>query len=317
MSAADALTAPEPARLSASESARLTALATTASVLTALVLTALKAIAWRWSGSTSLLASTADSALDLLAALGAFWAVRYAVAPPDAEHRFGHGKAEAFASLLQAGLVIASAALIGREAVSHVLHPSPVRAEAAGVGVMAVSIVATLALLALQGDVVRRTRSVAVAGDRAHYAADLLSNIAALAGLALARVTGDTRWDAAAGLVVAVWLVWGAVGVFRTASREIMDRELPEAERERILDLACADERVVGVHQVRTRASGPFLHVQMHMDLRPDQTLVEAHAVIAAAERRILAAFPSADVLIHPDPYGHAEVHEREFDGAS
>ncbi len=317
MSAADALSAPAPARLSAAESARLTALATTASVFTALALTALKALAWRWSGSTSLLASTADSALDLLAALGAFWAVRYAVAPPDAEHRFGHGKAEAFASLLQAGLVIASAALIGREAVSHALNPTPVQAEVAGVAVMAVSIAATIGLLGLQGWVVRRTRSVAVAGDRAHYAADLLSNIAALAGLALARVTGDTRWDALAGLVVAVWLVWGAVSVFRTASREIMDRELPELEREQILDLACADARVVGVHQVRTRASGPFLHVQMHMDLQPEQTLVEAHAVIAAAERRILAAFPSADVMIHPDPYGHAEVHEREFDDAS
>lgn len=316
MSAA-ATPASAPPRLSAAESGRLTALATTVSVLTALALTAVKAAAWRLGGSTSLLASTADSALDLVAALGAFWAVRYAVAPPDAEHRFGHGKAEAFASLLQAGLVIASAALIGREAVERVLHPAAVRAEAAGLAVMAVSIAATVGLVTLQGWVVARTRSVAVAGDRAHYAADLLSNVAALLGLGLARLTGDTRWDALAGLVVAAWLVWGAVGVFRTASREIMDRELDEAERERILDLACADERIVGVHQVRTRASGPFLHVQMHMDLHPDQSLVEAHAVIAAAERRILSAFPSADVLIHPDPYGHAEVHEREFDGAS
>ena len=317
MSAAAVTTTRAPARLSAAESARLTALATTVSVLTALTLTGVKALAWRWSGSTSLLASTADSALDFVAALGAFWAVRYAVAPPDAEHRFGHGKAEAFASLLQAGLVIASAALIGREAVSHALRPTPVQAEAAGVSVMLVSIAATLGLLALQGWVVNRTRSVAVAGDRAHYAADLLSNVAALAGLGLARLTGDPRWDAAAGLVVAVWLVWGAVGVFRTASREIMDRELPEAERERIIDLACADDRIVGVHQVRTRASGPFLHVQMHMDLTAEQTLVEAHGVIEAAERRILSAFPSADVMIHPDPYGHAEVHEREFDDAS
>ena len=315
MSAADLAIA--PARLSAEESARLTALATTVSVLVALALTLVKAVAWRASGSTSLLASTADSALDFIAALGAFWAVRYAVAPPDAEHRFGHGKAEAFASLLQAGLVIASAALIGREAVGHVLRPAPVRAEAVGVGVMAVSIATTGGLVALQGWVVERTRSVAVAGDRSHYTADLVSNVAALVGLALARLTGETRWDAAAGLVVAGWLAWGAVRVFRTASREIMDRELDEAERERILELATSDARVLGVHQVRTRASGPFLHVQMHMDLKPEQSLVEAHAVIAAAERRILAAFPSADVLIHPDPYGHAEVHEREFDGAS
>ena len=315
--AADASLAAPPARLSAPESARLTALATTLSVAVATGLTAIKAAVWAGSGSTALLASTADSALDLLAALGAFWAVRYAVAPPDAEHRFGHGKAEAFASLLQAGLVTASAALIGREAVSHALHPSPVREEGWGLVVMAVSIAATAGLITVQGWVVRRTRSVAVAGDRAHYAADLVSNVAAVAGLVLARVTGDPRWDALAGGVVAVWLAWGAVGVFRQASREIMDRELDDAERERILELATDDPRILGVHQVRTRASGPFLHVQMHMDLSPEQTLLEAHVVIAAAERRILAAFPSADVLIHPDPYGHAEVHEREFDDAS
>ena len=306
-----------PARLPAAESARLTALATTVSVLVAVGLTVLKAVAWRWSGSTSLLASTADSALDTVAALGAFWAVRYAVAPADAEHRFGHGKAEAFASLLQAGLVIASAALIGREAVGHVLHPAPVQAEQAGIAVMLVSIAATAGLLGLQGWVVARTRSVAVAGDRSHYAADLISNLAALIGLAVARLTGDPRWDAAAGLVVAVWLAWGAISVFRTASREIMDRELADDEREHILELATSDARVLGVHQVRTRASGPFLHVQMHMDLDAEQSLLEAHGVIAAAERRILSAFPSADVLIHPDPYGHAEVHEREFDDAS
>ena len=287
------------------------------SVLTALALTGVKTAVWLGSGSTSLLASAADSALDLVAALGAFWAVRYAVAPPDAEHRFGHGKAEAFASLLQAGLVIASAALIGREAVGRLSHPQPVRAELAGLLVMALAIAATAALITLQGWVVRRTRSVAVAGDRAHYAADLLSNLAAIVGLALARLTGDPRWDALAGGVVAVWLTWGAVGVFRTASREIMDRELADDEREHILELATSDARVLGVHQVRTRASGPFLHVQMHMDLDPDQSLVEAHVVIAAAERRITAAFPSADVMIHPDPHGHAEVHEREFDDAS
>ena len=313
------MTAPARPRppLTPEESARLTALATTVSVLTALGLTVVKALAWRLSGSSALLASTADSALDFAAAAVAFWAVRYAVAPPDAEHRFGHGKAEAFAGLMQAGLVFASAALIAREAAARLFDPRPVTAEGWGLLVMAVSIVATFALISLQGWVIARTRSVAVTGDRAHYAADLASNMAAVAGLGLAAVTREPRWDALAGLLVAAWLVWGAIGVLRAASREIMDRELDEGERERILDLACADARVLGVHQVRTRASGPFLHVQMHMDLSPGQSLIEAHAVVAAAERRILAAFPSADVLIHPDPLGHAEVHEREFDDAS
>src|SRR5689334_14978855 len=104
------------------ESAALTRRVTLLSVATAAVLVTIKAVVWVASGSTALLASAADSGLDLIASLATFWAVRYAAAPPDAEHRFGHGKAEAFASLVQAGLVFASAALIAREAIGDMLH---------------------------------------------------------------------------------------------------------------------------------------------------------------------------------------------------
>ena len=275
----------------------------------------LKAVVWWLSGSVSLLASAADSGLDFVAALGAFWAVRVAVKPADAEHRYGHGKAEAFAGLLQAGLVFASAALIGREAFNHVLHPSHVQAEGRAVLVMAASIAATLGLVQAQGWVIRRTRSVAIKGDRAHYMADLVSNAAAIVGIGLTRLTGDVRWDAAAGLLVAAWLIRGAVGVLRDASNELMDREVDETERAEILRLAKDDLRVLGIHQFRTRASGPFLHVQMHMELEPEQTLYAAHVIVEAAERRILAAYPDTDLVIHADPFGLSEDHDRDFDG--
>ena len=110
-------------RLTAAETAALTRRVTLLSVGTAGVLVTIKAAAWIASGSTALLASMADSGLDLIASLATAYAVRYAAAPPDAEHRYGHGKAEAFASLLQAGLVFASAALIAREAIGAFLHP--------------------------------------------------------------------------------------------------------------------------------------------------------------------------------------------------
>src|SRR5258708_35053789 len=115
-----------PFALTRDESAALTRGITTLSVATALVLTVLKAFVWLASDSVSILASLADSALDWVAALGTFFAVRYAAAPPDAEHRYGHGKAEAFASLVQAGLVFASAALIGQEAIRHLIAPTPI-----------------------------------------------------------------------------------------------------------------------------------------------------------------------------------------------
>src|SRR5215469_16638429 len=153
--------------LSTGETAALTRRVTGLSVATAGVLTALKAVVWLASDSVSMLASLADSALDLLAALGTFFAVRYAVAPPDAEHRFGHGKAEAFASLVQAGLVFASAALIAQEAIRHFLEPSRLEHLGWGVAVMAASTVMTVLLVVAQTRVLRRTRSVAVSGDRA------------------------------------------------------------------------------------------------------------------------------------------------------
>ncbi|MHB8286205.1 MAG: cation diffusion facilitator family transporter [Caulobacteraceae bacterium] len=306
--------APAAMRLTGSQSARLTARVTWLSVSVGLSLMLLKSGVWWASGSISLLASAADSGLDFVAALATFWAVRLAVRPADSLHRYGHGKAEAFASLLQAGLVFASAALIGREAITHLIRPVAIRNEGPATFVMLVSVAATLALVQAQSWVIRRTRSVAISGDRAHYLADLVSNLAAILGLGLARLTGDARWDAAAGVIVAVWLVWGAVGVLRVASNELMDREVDEADRQEILRLAKADVNVLGVHQFRTRASGPFLHVQMHMELQPDQSLHEAHEIVEAAENRILAAYPATDLVIHADPYGLSEDHDVEFD---
>ncbi|WP_454718467.1 cation diffusion facilitator family transporter [Caulobacter segnis] len=279
------------------------------SVATATVLIIVKAIAWQASDSVAILASLSDSALDLVASLVTLFAVRYAAAPPDAEHRFGHGKAEAFSSLVQGGLVFASGALIGREAFHAFLNPRPVEHGLAGVIVMIISIVLTLGLITAQTRVLKASGSIAIAGDRAHYAADLGSNAVALVGVGAASWLGLSWLDAAAGLIVALWLIWGAIGVFREASGQLMDTELPEEDRARILALATADPRILGIHQLRTRASGPYIHMQMHADLAADISLAEAHTIMVEAENRLLEAFPAADILIHPDPRGKAEPH--------
>ena len=295
------------------ESAVLTRRITALSVAVASVLIGVKAVAWSMSGSVALLASLADSGLDLAASLFTFFAVRYAAAPPDAEHRYGHGKAEAFASLVQAGLVFASAALVGREAVARLLDPRPVEQEPLVLAVMAVSIALTLGLVVAQARVLRRTASIAVHGDRAHYLADLGGNAVVIAGVLGSWLLGWTALDAVAGLLVAAWLVWGAVEVLRGSADQLMDHELPAEDRRRVLALMGEDPRISDVHQLRTRASGPVIHMQMHVDLDPQMTLETAHAIVVAAERRVLAAFPAADILIHPDPRGRAEAHGGAF----
>ncbi|MFI4975025.1 MAG: cation diffusion facilitator family transporter [Caulobacterales bacterium] len=295
------------------ETAALTRRVTSLSVATASVLTVIKAAVWWASGSVSILASLADSGLDVIAALGTFFAVRYAAAPPDAEHRFGHGKAEAFASLVQAGLVFASAALIGQEAIRHFIEPHRLERQGWAVAVMAVSTGLTGVLIVAQTRVLRQTRSVAVTGDRAHYMADLASNVIALAAIGASALLGISGFDAAGGLVVAAILLWGAIGVFREASNELMDRELPQAARAKIVALMTEDPRLTDVHQLRTRASGPVVHIQMHADLDPELSLETAHQVVVAAERRVLEAFPAADIIIHADPRGRAEPHGGAF----
>jgi cation diffusion facilitator family transporter len=299
--------------LTAKESAALTRRVTLFSVSTAAILVSLKLVAWLLSGSVALLASMADSGLDLIASLGTFFAVRYAVAPPDQEHRFGHGKAEAFASLMQAGLVFASAALIAREAIGDLVGPHPLKDTGWAIAVMAVSTGLTGFLIVAQTRVLRQTSSVAVSGDRAHYATDLASNLIALIGIAAAAWFGAGNFDALAAIAVAALLLWGAVAVFREASGQLMDRELSDQARARIVALMTEDPRLTHVHQLRTRASGPFIHMQMHIDLDPQLTLEAAHQVIVAAEKRLLAAFPSADIIIHADPRGRAEPHGGAF----
>jgi len=299
--------------LAPAETARLTRWVTGLSVAMAAVLAALKALVWLETGSVSVLASLADSGLDFLAALGTFVAVRYAAAPPDAEHRFGHGKAEAFASLVQAGLVFASAALIAQEAIQHLIHPRPLQRGSWAIGVMVLSTALTGALVFAQTRVLKQAHSVAVTGDRAHYVADVASNLVALAAIAAAALFGALWFDAVGGIAVAGVLLWGAVNVFRAASNELLDHELPDEARARIVTLMTADPRLTDVHQLRTRASGPIIHIQMHADLDPELSLETAHEVVVAAEKRVLAAFPSADIIIHADPRGRAEPHGGAF----
>jgi cation diffusion facilitator family transporter len=294
------------------EHARLTSRAAMLSVSVAVVLVALKGWAWLTSGSVAMLASLADSALDLAASVIILLAVRYAATPPDREHRFGHGKAEAFAGLIQAGIVGISAALIGVEAVARLIEPRPVTHGAESIAVMAVSIAMTAGLVAFQTHAARRTGSVATRADRLHYAGDIAANIAVIVGVAAGAYFGLLWADPVAALLVAAWLVWGALKIAREAADHLLDREVPDETRARIRALVEADPRILRVHDLRTRTSGPYLHIQFHAELDPMLTLVDAHRIVVAAEERIRTDFPTADIIIHPDPKGRAEPHGHE-----
>lgn len=301
-----------PGGLASAEATRITSRTAVISVAAALFLCALKGWSYWQSGSVAMLASLADSALDLAASAFTFAAVRYAAAPPDREHRYGHGKAEAFAGLVQAGLVAVSCFMIVLEAGKHLARPHVVRDGVESLIVMAVSLGVTALVMWAQTRALRQTGSIATAGDRAHYASDFASNIAVMIGIAGAAFFGVLWLDAVAGLAVAAWLAWSALHIARGAADQLLDRELPDADRARIRELAMEGGDIRGVHALRTRASGAYVHVQFHADLDPKLSLVEAHERIVAAEARIRSAYPAADVLIHADPANATAPHGHE-----
>lgn len=274
------------------------------SVIAAVILIALKAFALGASGSVSILASLADSALDLIASLATFYAVRWAARPSDADHRHGRGKGEAMAALVQSGLIFASSAFIAWEALHRMIDPRPVSGGGWGVAVIVISSLLTAWLIWRQDRAVKATGSMAVAADRTHYAADLAANAVVLIGVVSGAWLAAPGLDAAAGLVVAVWLFWGAIGLLRESADHLLDKEAPDADRIAVTTAVLSDPRISGVHQLRTRMIGTTLAVQMHVDLDPGLSLKAAHDIMVEAENRILAVRPGADILLHPDPHG-------------
>jgi ferrous-iron efflux pump FieF len=290
-------------RVVGDEAARLLRLATTASVATAVLLIVVKLAAYLLTDSVSILSTLIDSLLDAAASLVNLIAVRHALVPADREHRFGHGKAEPLAAMVQAAFITGSAIFLVIEAMPRFFTPHAVSHSGIGIGVMAFSIVATLALVTLQRHVIRRTGSLAISADQLHYTGDVLVNGAVIVALVLAVELGWAFADPAFGIAIAAYILYNAWQIAAGALDMLMDRELPEGERARIRGVIQAHRGVLGIHDLRTRASGPQIFIQCHIELDPGQSLLQAHAIADAVEGDLRRAFPGAEVIIHQDPF--------------
>ncbi|HEX6994854.1 MAG TPA: cation diffusion facilitator family transporter [Gammaproteobacteria bacterium] len=285
-------------------------LASGGSVTVAFVLIVMKAWAYAASGSVALLGSLADSLLDLAASLITLLAVRISLAPADREHRFGHGKSEGVAGLVQALIVTGSALYVGLEAAGRLIAPEPLEAPAAALGTLGVSLLLTLGLFALQRYVIAKTDSLAISADSVHYQADVLTNAALLVGLFVSYRFGWYLLDPLLGLFVVGAILWSVRRIVVEALDVLLDRELPTSARGRIESIIAGHPAVLGFHDVRTRSSGHTEFIQLHLELDPNLTLLEAHAISEEVAREVRNAFPRAEVLIHVDPYGLAEPRD-------
>lgn len=275
-----------------------------ASIAMAVFLVALKSWASWKTGSTAMLGSLADSALDLIASLATLTGVVIAAQPADRDHRFGHGKAEALAAIFQVMLIAISASGIMFRAISHLVEGHKTAAAEEGIAVSAIAIIATLALVAWQRYVIAQTRSVAIRADNVHYQSDLLLNIAVIAALVIDQFMGFAQADPLFGLAIAAWLLYGAWRAAGEAIDHLMDREWPDERREAFLEVIGRHPDIRGVHDLRTRTSGSDDFVQFHMAVDPRLSVAEAHALMDEVEERIGREFPGVEVLIHPDPEG-------------
>jgi ferrous-iron efflux pump FieF len=274
-----------------------------------LALTRLVAKGWAaWAtDSTAMLGSLADTALDVVASLFTLAGVRIAAVPADHDHRFGHGKAEALVALAQVVLISFSALGIAWRAFDRLLSGSATAELGVGVGVSLLAIAATFALLAYQRHVIARTGSVAIRTDNVHYQSDLMLNSAVIVALLLDQWLGISGADAAIGLAIAAWLLFGAWRASSTAIHQLMDREWPQEQRRRFLAAAAEYPELAGLHDLRTRSSGTHHFAQFHVWVPGDWTVTEAHDRMDQIEEVLQARFPGTEILIHLDPEGHTD----------
>jgi ferrous-iron efflux pump FieF len=278
-----------------------------ASIATAVILIALKSWAAIQTSSMAMLGSLADSALDLIVSLVVLLGVRVAAIPADHDHRFGHGKAEALAALVQVIVITIAALFIGFRSIQRLAVGAQTSQAELGIGVSLLAMALTAALIFYQRSVVRRTGSVAIATDRLHYSSDLMLNASVILALALDQYAGLIGADAGFGLLIAAWLAWNAWRASNQALDQLMDREWPDDLKAKFLAAARDYPELAGLHDLRTRTSGTHHFAQFHVWVPADWTVREAHDRLDRVEQQLRERFPGTEILIHVDPEGQVD----------
>ncbi len=273
------------------------------SIGAALATITLKLVAWHLTKSVGLLSDAVESVVNILAAVVALWALRYAAAPPDDEHPFGHTKAEYFASGFEGVAILGASIAIAVTAWGRIADPRPIEDPWLGIGVSAVAsaINGSVAWVLLRAG--RRLDSITLRADAHHLMTDVLTSAGVLAGVALVELTGWTLLDPLVALAVATNIVWMAGRLLLESAHGLLDKTIPEGEQ---ASLEALLERFrsggVDLHAVRTRQAGPVRFVDMHVLVPGSWTVQRGHDLCEEIEREVRAVLPRASVLTHLEP---------------
>jgi len=262
--------------------------AATASIALAFALSLLKLLATALSGSLAVLSSMIDSLSDVLGSGITYIAVKYSARPATKAHRYGYGKAEAVSALIQALFVAGSGLFVVYDAIMRFKHPRIIEDTPLAIGIMAISLISTLLLISYQKHVAKLTQSQAILADSAHYVVDILTNLLT-------------------AFAIALYLLWNAYQLAKTALATLLDHELSEEVRSNIQNIIAKHDFVQGFHDLRTRDSGNDYLVEIHLELDGNLSLFEAHRLSDIIESDILKEYPNAQIIIHQDPAGICE----------
>jgi cation diffusion facilitator family transporter len=273
------------------------------SIIAAVMTIVLKFGAYFLTGSVGLLSDAFESIVNLVAALAAFWALSYAAKPPDAEHTFGHSKAEYFSSAVEGILILVAAVSIAVAAVERLIHPQPIEQAGLGLGLalVATAINGGVAWILLQAS--RRLRSISLRADAHHLLTDVWTSVGVVVGIGLVSITGWEVLDPIVALLVAANIVWAGVQLLRETGAGLLDTAIPVAERQEIaLIMSGYESQGIQFHALRTRVAGTRHFVSFHVLVPGAWTVQRGHDLCESIEQAISLALPGTDITTHLEP---------------
>jgi cation diffusion facilitator family transporter len=258
-------------------------------------------------GSVSIISEAIHSAMDLLAAVIAFFSVKKSAEPPDAGHSFGHGKFEDVSGLIEALLIFAAAIVIIVEAVLKLFSRSEQEFSPtllyAGIAVMGISVLANWYVSTRLMTVAKETESIALESDAWHLRTDIYTSLGVFAGLILIHFTGLTILDPLIAIAVGLVILNAAFDLLKRSFADLIDHSIPEQDEDRIIAIICDHaSEYAGFHGLRTRRSGPEIFIEFHLVVPGEVSVTQSHDLADHLEADLHVEYPRANVTIHIEP---------------
>ena len=274
------------------------------SIVSNSILITLKVVAGAVTGSIAIITEAVHSSIDLLASIVAYLSLRKADEPADAEHQYGHAKAENLAAAIEGMLILVGAGVIVFEASRRLASGGEIEHIGFGIAVIAVSAIVNLGVSTYLYRQARAHDSPALEGDAAHLRADAATSLAVLLGLVLIEVTGFEQIDSIVALMVASAIVYTGVRILTRSSRVLMDEALPQEELDIVRKLIAdyPGSELEGFHKLRGRRAGSARYIDLHLQFTTGTSLERAHDIAHEVEAAVRGRIPNAELLVHIEP---------------